>query len=368
VAGTVAILVDDDHGSLSLMGFGAVSGKRVWAVRAEAGYWADGYPLVSRGSTIYFEDREGNLYAVDAKTGKLKWLKRATRGQNRGAFPVVTGRFIIWNDGDLSVLDAGTGAVRWTANCAPRYAALYGATPGTVLLTTTLGIEDPPDFREETTLCGLDLQSGDLRWHVPVRGAFDFENGACMVSDRVMLVCQGRRLVGMDTETGQEVWTDQADLWPSHTSVQTDGTTVCLTTVPPPQAAAGEPERGPVGDVEFGIGEDEDVAVALRALDLRSGKLLWERPGRSPFYPVAVHDGSVYLYDEGRRLLVLDARSGEARWQTHYAPGPAAHGSILFAQDTLLLTVGSDIRAMYLRGVRQVPRGDHTGPSSNVGQ
>jgi outer membrane protein assembly factor BamB len=373
IAGTVAVLTSKDTDSkLHLTGCDAASGKKAWTVEAKAGSWGDGFPLASTGALIYFQNSAGDLYAVDSKLGKLVWSRTATRDQNMGAYPVVAAESVLWNDGNLSALEAKTGAVRWTVDCRPRYVGLYGADARTALLTTASSNAVMSEVVEECTLRAIDLETGRPRWQAAVHGAFGVENGVSAVANGMMLICQRNKLIARDVDTGWEVWTDEAGFWPSASSVRTDGATVCVVAVPPEDRASSDSASAVAWGAELAIGGEGGVPVLMRALDLRTGKLLWERRGKGPFYPVTVRDGSVYVYDEGQRVLALDARSGEPKWQSKYAPTRgdsfSYDGGLVFGEGMLFIVVGHDIRVLSAPGLRPIRHGDQSGPTGNIGQ
>ena len=68
---------------------------------------------VSDGSAIYFGSDDGNVYAVDAKTGKQLW-QHPTGGPVSGSASVVDGTlYIVSYDGKLYALDSRTGSTKW---------------------------------------------------------------------------------------------------------------------------------------------------------------------------------------------------------------------------------------------------------------
>src|SRR4029077_8399148 len=62
---------------------------------------------------LYFGSDDGNVYAVDAATGRQLW-KRGTGGPVPVTPPVADGRFFVGSyDGKFYALDARTGAALW---------------------------------------------------------------------------------------------------------------------------------------------------------------------------------------------------------------------------------------------------------------
>src|SRR6185436_2679021 len=70
-------------------------------------------PAVANGK-VYFGSGDGNVYAVDAKSGLLQW-KFATKDVVHASPAVVAGTVYIGSwDSNLYALDAETGALKWT--------------------------------------------------------------------------------------------------------------------------------------------------------------------------------------------------------------------------------------------------------------
>jgi outer membrane protein assembly factor BamB len=65
------------------------------------------------GGVVYFGSADGNLYAVDAATGKLDW-KFDAHGRVNSSPAVVDGAvYVVSLDGNLYAVDAATGKQRW---------------------------------------------------------------------------------------------------------------------------------------------------------------------------------------------------------------------------------------------------------------
>ena len=132
---------------------------------------------VSDGIAIYFGSDDGNIYAVDAKTGKQIW-QHATGGPVAGSASVVDGTLYIESyDGKLYALDSRTGSTKWKfATSGERHfeaKGLHGIQP------KTQTIADPWDTylsspvvakgivyfgSGDDNLYAIDAGSGELRW------------------------------------------------------------------------------------------------------------------------------------------------------------------------------------------------------------
>ncbi len=131
--------------------------------------WNDG--------VIYFGGDDGNIYAVDAKTGRQLW-KHTTGGPAPSTPAVVDGTlYVVSYDGKLHALDARTGGVRWkfATGGERRFEAkgLNGlqprnqtiADPFDVFLSSPVVAEGAVYFGSgDGNLYAVDVASGELRW------------------------------------------------------------------------------------------------------------------------------------------------------------------------------------------------------------
>jgi outer membrane protein assembly factor BamB len=127
--------------------------------------------------TIYFGGDDGNVYAVDAETGRQVW-KHATKGPVSST-PAVAGGIVYATsyDGKLYALNAGTGALKWkfATEGERRFEAkgLDGmepknqtiADPFDVFLSSPVVVQGTVYFGSgDGNLYAVDAVTGDLRW------------------------------------------------------------------------------------------------------------------------------------------------------------------------------------------------------------
>jgi len=132
---------------------------------------------VSDGNVIYFGSDDGNIYAVDAKTGKQLW-QHATGGPVSGSASVVAGTlYILSYDGKLYALDSRTGSTKWKfATAGERHfeaKGLHGfqpknqtiADPFDTYLSSPVVAKGVVYFGSgDNNLYAVDAASGELRW------------------------------------------------------------------------------------------------------------------------------------------------------------------------------------------------------------
>jgi len=161
-------------------------------------------PVWSEGA-IFFGGDDGNIYAVDAATGRQLW-KRATGGPAPSTPAVADGAvYAVSYDGKLYALDAKTGAVRWkfTTGGERRFEAknLHGmqpknqtiADPYDTFLSSPVVAQGAVYFGSgDGNLYAVDAATGELRWKLqpamsstprqPTRTAFSFSGAGTAIS------------------------------------------------------------------------------------------------------------------------------------------------------------------------------------------
>ncbi len=133
-------------------------------------------PVWSEGA-IYFGGDDGNIYAVDAASGRQLW-KRATGGPAPSTPAVADGAvYAVSYDGKLYALDAKTGGVRWkfATGGERRFEAkgIHGlqpknqtiADPFDVFLSSPVVAQGAVYFGSgDGNLYAVDVATGELRW------------------------------------------------------------------------------------------------------------------------------------------------------------------------------------------------------------
>jgi len=156
-------------------------------------------PSVAHGK-VYFGSGDGNVYAVDAKTGILQW-KFAT-GDVVHASAAVAGNTVYigsW-DSQLYALDAETGQQKWAfkAGLDPNYHNQVGfqSSPAIVDGTVYVGCRDAHVY-------ALDAATGRKKWDYPTSKSW--VNGTPAVRDGTVYVgtSDTSRFMALDARTGR---------------------------------------------------------------------------------------------------------------------------------------------------------------------
>ena len=295
--------------------------------------------LVFIGTVGYPPGGRGAVYALDAKTGHVRW-KFDTIAEP-WAFPRKAGGGGIWYPGSID----GDGRLYvGTANPGPWGGSLElpngGAFPGRATYTDSLVV--------------LDAKSGRLLWHDQVTPHdvrdYDFETTPIIAGDRVIGAGKAGRVIAWDRAGRQRLWNASVGLHRNDTGPLPRRTvSVCpglLGGVETPMAFADDRVFVPV--VDLCVPESAVTTTTLDkvdpnrgegrlvALDSATGKLLWERRFPSANFGCATvandivftstYDGNVYglAVDDGRVLWRAKLRAGVNSC-------PAVAGDELFA-------------------------------------
>lgn len=257
------------------------------------------------GGVVYFGSADGNLYAVDAASGKLRW-KFDAHGRVNSSPAVVGGVvYVVSLDGNLYAVDAATGTQRWsfTTEGERRFtkAGNLGAFPPTEV------VPDPWDFflsspavaggavyfgSGDGHVYALDAGTGALKWKYKTG---DVVHSSPAVSGGIVYVGSwDTYFYALDAGTGDLKWKFKTG----------DDAKIHLMTGIPGSAAIAN------GRVYFGCRD-----ANFYALDALTGALKWAAPndGSWVIASPAVADGVVYYTtSDSFRFQALDAASGKS--------------------------------------------------------
>ena len=172
---------------------------------------------VIHDNIVYFGGDDGNVYAVDAKTGRQIW-KRATAGPVPSTPAVANDIVYVGSyDGKFYALNANTGAMKWkfTTGGERRFEAkgLHGmqpknqtiADPLDIFLSSPVVVAESVYFgSSDGNLYALDARSGELRWKFKtgdvVHSSPAFANGVLFFGS------WDSYFYAVDAKTGKEKW------------------------------------------------------------------------------------------------------------------------------------------------------------------
>lgn len=220
-------------------------------------------------------------------------------------------------------LDAGSGAVvaEHTLD-----AGVSGGVVGELLVTAAL-------TPAGAAVTATDALSGAGRWTATVPDVVARESLEPLRVDRVgdlVVVADAGRSWALDPADGHLV-AEAQDLRPARSGglAAVDGSS--STRLVGTSGEAGPtlggtpmtiaPDDGSAPDVEVVFRADGSLRGQVRAVDARTGDVLWEAPGPvESFAPLVLLDGVLYG-DDGSEVWARDARTGDEVWRTATARG-----------------------------------------------
>jgi outer membrane protein assembly factor BamB len=239
----------------------ATTGKTLWRFRAGV---VESSPVVAAG-LVYFGSWDRRVYAIDARSGRLRW-SFITGDRVKGGVALAGGSAYVGSyDGRLYALDARTGRLRWSAGDGA-LGGLY-ATPsvgaGRVVLGSTNG-----------TVYAFAARDGQLLWS---RRTGSFVYSAAALSDASVYVgSYDHRLYALAASTGAVRWTYDAGAPISGAPTVLNGLVYFST----------------CGSCS--LYESNPRARRTFALDVRTGRLAW-RFGDGEYSPVIADRDRIYL-------------------------------------------------------------------------
>ena len=282
--------------------FDLQTGKKMWAQKYDAPYEmnsaARGHGKGPKSTPVLFFGRlytlgiGGILSCFDAETGKVVWQHDFV-DQFEGALPlygtsmspvVVNGMLVAHvgghDNGALMAFDAKTGNVKWSwAQDGPAYTSPIVATLDGVQQVVT---------QTQVACVGVDVETGDVLWRIPFITAWDQNIVTPVVFDDLVIfsglekgTTAYRPVKGDGGWTAKQVWQNDDVSMYMNSPVLIDG-------------------------VLYGLAHTQKGHFF--ALDVKSGKLLWQSKGRqSDQVLMAYVDGMVLNQKENGTLMVMRA-------------------------------------------------------------
>jgi outer membrane protein assembly factor BamB len=245
--------------------------RRGWIFTAAAS--VDGTATVA-GGVVYVGDDNGNVYAIDAATGALRWkLPTGSSVVSRPA--VVDGTVYVGSENnDVYALNAATGAVIWKYPTGGSVDSGPAVTDGVVYVGN-----------DNNEVFALDAATGHVRWTQPNVGDNVTTNPA-VVGGTVYVGCEDNSVYALNAATGAIRWQR-----PTHGQVNSSPAVV--------------------GGTVY-VGSDDGNVYALNAA---TGAVEWTRPtgGKVESSP-AVSGGTVYIGSDDHKVFALDAATGAVEW------------------------------------------------------
>jgi outer membrane protein assembly factor BamB len=259
------------------------------------------------GGAVYFGSNDGNLYAVDAASGKLRW-KFDAHGQVKSSPAVADGVvYAVSLDGSLYAVDAANGKQLWSFATEGEHRFTKAGNLGSFPPTEV--VPDPWDFYLSSPavvdgavyfgggdgkVYAVDASSGTLKWKFKTG---DVVHSSPAVSGGIVYIGSwDTYFYALDAATGALKWKFKTG----------EDDKIHLMTGIPGSAAVAD------GSVYFGCRD-----ANFYALDAVTGALKWKTPNDGSWVVAspAVADGVVYYTtSDSFRFLALDAATGKVQY------------------------------------------------------
>ena len=178
-----------------VIAFSTGHGKIRWRTRLGP---TESSPLVARGN-VYVGDWRGRVYALDARTGKVRWTYR-TKGRVKGALALAGDRLFVGSyDHHVYALSASTGKLLWRASAQDRLGKRgnFYSTPAAAYGRVYIGSTDGKVY-------SFGAKTGKIRWSHST-GGYVYASPAVW-QRKVYVGSYSRRFYALDAATGDVIW------------------------------------------------------------------------------------------------------------------------------------------------------------------
>lgn len=328
--------------------FDAQTGARLWTFEAETS--VTGSPAVSSG-LVYVTDHAGTLYALDRVGGEPRWSVKTgparpfpwghESGDVYASSPVVADGAIYFGavDGNVYAVDATSGVVRWKSATGGRVRSTPALAGGRVYVGSADG-----------AVYAFDREDGRILWRYETEGAslasasfgYDrrtIQSSPAVADGRVFIGARDGFLYALDAATGRLLWRFNHEISWVNSSPAVAGDLVIVGSSDGKFLQAVEARTGTerwrfstAGLIWTSPAVVEGKVILaegagrVSVLELQTGATAWSAwTGGRLFGSPVIADGTIYLgsMDGGVYALRTDAQRTLARvvfWDSAFAP------------------------------------------------
>ena len=266
-----------------------VSFKKVWSQSIGDGQGETYNMLVPvvEGERIFVADVKGQVYALDRESGKTLWRNKLKTDVS-GAVGAGYGLVLVGTlKGDVIALDSETGEEKWRAKVNSEVLSAPAVNGDIVVVQT-----------QDDTVYAFEAYSGNQRWvfnNTPAVLTLRGSSSPLLTNRLAVVGLSSGKVLALDTERGLPIWEQRVAV---------------------PQ---GRSELERIVDIDGGLLLSGDTVYAVSyqgrvaALDLESGRTLWEREASSAM-GLAQGYGSIYVSQDSGTVEAIDERSTSALW------------------------------------------------------
>ena len=312
--------------------------EKLWFIRSNAGREFFSAPALVDG-VLYFGCNDGNLRAVDAQSGSVKWSFATVCGISGEPSVDSTTVYFGGQDGVIYALDRFSGSIRWSAGLG------YHVFCNTAVLSDTLIVTG----NSMGKICALDARTGEPVWDDEIGGivlgpvtvdsivVFSTESGDIAAYDH-----HGERLWARDySSQASPPSADAAGVYAgfSNGAVRKfslrDGHVLWETDIVSSTSRCVLARPVIVGDVVL-VGTNDGQLVSLAASD---GAVLWRQSFDNWIQlPPAAGQDMIYVACDDQRMHILDLSTGEKldslEMDGYSGTAPLLAGGILYFGNT----------------------------------
>lgn len=263
------------------------------------------------GDSIFAADVTGLVMGLDRLTGKVLWKQDLDTGIS-GAVGAGYGLVLVGTlKGEVIALDSISGEEKWRARVNSEVLSAP-VTNGDIVLVQT----------QDDTLYAFEAYSGNQRWvfnNTPAVLTLRGSSTPLLTNNLAIAGLSTGKVLALDTARGLPIWEQRVAM---------------------PQ---GRSELERIVDIDGGLLQSGSIVYAvsyqgrLAALELSSGRILWERQASSSM-GMAQGYGSIYVSEADGSLVGVDERSASALWtndslQRRQLSAPAVLSSYVLVGD-----------------------------------
>ncbi len=189
LSGNLLFAQSDGHSLYAFAPNGAAPSRRLWQFPGNGAALTT--PVVA-DNRVVFGSGDHNLYALDAKTGAVKWT--ATNGYIFTATPLLDDGIVVIGDqgGNIGGFDLASGKSLWSFIAGAINTAATSRA-GCAYLTSA-----------DRSVYALNIKSGQRRWQYGMHGYSDYSP---VVAGALIIVAnRAGELLGLDAQTGTLIW------------------------------------------------------------------------------------------------------------------------------------------------------------------
>ena len=252
-------------------------------------------PILANGR-LYTMDAETVVSAFDAQSGQRQWSVELTPEEEKGESHIGGGLaydrgrvFVTTGFAEVLALDAASGQVQWRRNIGEPMRAAPTARGNRVFVVTLTN-----------QLLALNAVTGETLWsYSAIEETTNLLGTASPAVEAGVVVAafSSGELVALRVENGRELWSDSLTVTRRASSIATLG------------AIRGRPV------IDRGIVLAVSNSGLMVAVDLRSGRRIWEREIASVESPWVAGD-FVFVLSTKAELAAVGRRDGRIHWVT----------------------------------------------------